>query len=308
MTRRTDIPYVPSSRRGLAPLELVLSLPLLLMIMAMIIIVGTAGAWKVRTLANSRQAAARAIWPRDGASDPKPASWWPDSATMSAGHADPEPFDYDPFSQHTVVRGPIISAPGGNSLHVDTELLDSSGGMVAGFASIDRDLPLWRRLPYRNRYQRETQFFSGDQWQFSLMGLSDNISRRIPVIYPDYNLASNSEVGIGRTAAALQAIMSHPDRLTWLILDRDVELRGYYADPYESTWNGRYDGFNFHPRASETCSIDLSGEVQSLTTRIDQAPCQLARAFLQMYREQGLTAATDPRVQQLEDFVAQHCN
>lgn len=298
----------PARRRGLATLELILCLPLLLMIMAMIIIVGTAGSWKVRTLANSRQAAARSLWPRDGANDPKPASWWPNSANMSAGGADPAPLDTDPFAQHVVVRGPVFGAPqGGGTLRVDTDLLDPSRGLMAGFASIDRDLPLWRQLPYRNRYRRETQFFSGDQWQFSLMNLGDNTRRRIPALYPDYNLAASSSIGIGRTTTALQAILSHPDRAQWLILDRDAELRGFYGDPYDSNWYGRYDQRNFHPRALETCTIDLSADVQSLTDRIDRAPCNLAAAFLQMYESQPQSAQNDQFIQQLEQFRNQHC-
>jgi len=308
MYRRTNRRQVIASRAGLAPLEFVLSLPLLLMIMAMIIIVGTAGSWKVRTLANSRQAAARSIWPRDGANDPRPASWWPDSATMSAGGAEPDPFDYDPFSQHTVVRGPVVGTPGGGGFRVNTDLLDISRGMLAGHASIDRDLPLWRQLPWRNRYRRSTHVFSGDQWQFALMNLEDNTRRRIPVLYPDYNLASNSGVGIGRTSAALQMIMSHPDRARWLILDRDPELRGFYGDQYDSSWYGRYDRFNFHPPARESCTIDLSGEVELLKRQIEGVPCTLANAFLQLYRDQGLDD-NDPRIQQLLNFqMQQGCN
>lgn len=299
------------SRRGFAPLELILSLPLLLMMMAMIIIVGTAGAWKIRTLANSRQAAARALWPRTGDGDPKPASWWPSSAVMSAGPADPAPFDDDPFAPHVVVRGPVVGLQGGGSLRVDTDLLDISRGLFFGYASIDRDLPLWKQLPWRNRYRRETQVFSGDHWQYQQMGLDGNIQRRVEVLYPDYNLASASNVGLGRTSAALQALLSNPQRPQLLILDRDPELRGYYGDPYDSDWFGRYDRFNFHPTAFNECSLDLRGVVDSLTDRIDQAPCNLARAFRQMYQDQLNSGSTAPSLQQslrqLDQFLQEHC-
>ncbi|MFO1094727.1 MAG: hypothetical protein U0992_15685 [Planctomycetaceae bacterium] len=288
-------------RAGFAPIELILSLPMLLMLMAMIVIVGTAGAWKIRTLATSRQAAARSIWPRDGAGDPKPASWWPDTAAMSAGPADPLPIDYDPFAQHTVVRGPVVGAAGGAGLRVNTGLLDVSRGLMAGFAAIDRDLPLWKQLPWRNRYRRETQVFAGDQWQFQQMGFGDNVWRRVPVLYPDYNLATASGVGLGSTATALQQLLTNPQRNKLLILDRDSELRTFYGKAYESDWYGRYDRFNFHPPARNDCSLDLRDVVDDLKMRINQVPCNVARAFRDMYRAQQNDAA----VQQLDQFLRQ---
>src|SRR5262245_31434467 len=91
-------------RHGLAPVELVLSLPMMMMILAMMIIVGTAGAWKLRTSANSRQAAFRTVWPRTGDSDPKPANWWPASAAIYAHNRGLSPFPVDPFTAYPVVR------------------------------------------------------------------------------------------------------------------------------------------------------------------------------------------------------------
>lgn len=309
MQRQLDISKPAGlARSGLAPLEFVLSLPLLLMIMAMIIIVGTAGAWKVRTHANARQAMARALWPRTGAGDPKPASWWPDTAVMSAGPANPAPFDADPFAQHQVVRGPQISAQQGSGfLRVDTDLMDVTQGLFAGYSSIDRELPLWKQLPYRNAYHRQAQVFSSNHWQFQQMGLADNYDRRTRVLYPDFNLADSSGMGAAAVQAALQALLSNPDRAQLLILDRDAELRGFYGDPYESDWYGRYDRFNFHPRPFNECALDLTSTVDGLTDRIDQAPCNLARAFLEMYESQPQSAQNDQYIQQLEDFLSQQC-
>ncbi|MBL8850522.1 MAG: hypothetical protein JNG89_12650 [Planctomycetaceae bacterium] len=285
---RSLLPQIqgPARRRGLAPLELVLSLPLLLMIMAMIIVVGTAGSWKVRTLANSRQAAARGLWPRDGAFDAKPASWWPDSAVMSSGAADPAPFDDDPFTQHAVVRGPVIGAQG-SGLRVNTDMLDVTRGLAAGFSSINRDLPLWRQLPYRNQYQRETQVFSGDQWQFAPMGLGDNDERRVDNLYPDYSLGTYG--GLARTIAAREALLSFagtPPGQRLEILDNDPAL------------NNR----DFYPRLPwEICSTDLQPLVDSLKGQIDLVPCELARAYLQLY-PQGT-----PEHDQLQQFIDQNC-
>lgn len=302
-----------TGRGGLAPVELILGLPLLLMLLAMMIIVGTAGAWKVRTLANSRQAAARALWPRDGADDPKPDSWWPDSATMSAGSADPDPFGYDPFAEHVFVRGPRIGGPGVFGLGVDHRCLDITRGLFAGHAAIDRDFPLWRQLPYRNKYHRETQVFSGDHWQFQTMGMGDNVWRRVDLLY-DYNLASRSPTGLGRTNAALQALRANRDRPLLFILDRDDELRTFYGDPYDANWYERYDRFNFHPPAYNSCTLNLRPDVDNLVDRIEEVPCQLARAFRTMYEEQrwlagnANTAALDQKIRQLDQFLQRSCS
>ena len=296
-----------SERPGLAPLEFVLCLPLLLMIMAMIIIAGTAGAWKVRTHANARQAAARALWPRDGNNDPKPASWWPASASMSAGTTGPAPFVADPFAQHEVVRGPQIASPnGGNALSVEQDLMDVSQEIFAGYSSIDRALPLWKQLPHRNKYHREVQVFSGDHWQFQQMGLSDTVRRRIPILYHDFDLGAGSGADPSRTSAAMQALLANPDRSTLLVLDRDDELRNFYGDPYVSNWYGRYDQFNFHPPAPDLCTLDLQPIVDSLTDRIEFAPRDLARAFCDFYSQQVCGSQNpDPQLQQAMQEIDQ---
>ena len=279
--------WIAVSRRcGLAPLELVLSTPMLLMIMAMMIIVGTAGSWKVRTLTNSRQAAARSLWPRDGDNDAKPDSWWPQSATMGYRDGQPSPLDQDPFAAHYVVRGPAISPPSGTSLNVDQSRLDSVDGLKEGQAAIDRDLPLWRRLPYRNSYDRDTQVFTDEQWQHGLMGQGHTNLRRIPVIYPDYDLQSYAPGSAGQMMSSLMQLMQFYNSDAKLpILDRDDELRGYYGDPYDNDWWRRYDRFNFHPAAGG-CTTDLRPIVDNLIAQIDNVPCRVTRAFHDRYADE----------------------
>ena len=68
-----------SRRRGLAPLELVLSLPILLMVMALMINFGTVACWKVRGLGVSRQCVWGNRWPRSTANFPQPV-FWPQSS------------------------------------------------------------------------------------------------------------------------------------------------------------------------------------------------------------------------------------
>lgn len=303
----------PRSRDGLAPLELVLSIPLLMMIMAMMIIVGTAGSWKVRTLANSRQAASRSLWPRTGDSDPKPDSWWPSSAAMGFRDGRPSPLDGDPFGQHYVVRGPAIPSPAGSSLNVDQSRLDSVDGLKSGWSSIDRDLPVWQQLPYRNRYDRDTQVFTDEQWQHGTMGQGHTNLRRIPVIYPEYDLGRYAPGSVAAMQSTLMQLMQFYNSDPKLpILDRDEELRGFYGDPYDNNWYARYDRFNFHPPAGG-CTTDLRPIVDNLVSAIDGVPCRVTRAFHAMYVDQlNQLNCNDPgrgvlitSVRQLEAFSNQ---
>ena len=71
-TRDRGGPGKRSGRRGLAPLELVLSLPVLLFVMGLMILIGWAATFKVRTQIHAREAAWRSIWranPRTDAQD-----------------------------------------------------------------------------------------------------------------------------------------------------------------------------------------------------------------------------------------------
>ena len=290
-----------SRRAGLAPLELVLSVPMLMMILSMMIIVGTAGSWKLRTLANSRQAAARSIWPRDGDNDPKPDSWWPASATMSFHSASPSLIESDPFSDHYVVRGPVVPSPtGGRPLEVQGDTLDMTLGLEAGFAEIDRDLPLWKQLPHRNHYSRDTLFFSGQQWQHGAMGISNN-ARRILVTY-DYDLARFAGGTVGAMTQTANQLLSNPARPMMGILDREPELRGFYGDPYTPYSQDRYDELSFYPPASVGCDFDLRPRVDGLLVAIEDVPCRMARKYCEMYR---LRLMIDPDDAQAKQHIAE---
>ncbi len=300
-------------------MELVLSLPFLAMIMCLLIIVGTAGAWKVRTLANSRHAVFRAVWPRTGDSDARPANWWPSSASMRYGGASPSPFTDDPFAAHCVVRGPFVAAPAaGRPLRVIDDTLDMTQGLHTGHARIDRDLPVFRQLPTRNRYRRDTHVFSGQQWQHGNMGIS-NDARRILVTY-DYDLAEFADPS--RMLAARDALLGNPDRPALAVLDRDDELRSWYGDPYTPyDFADQYGRLSVYPFAAHcslevcACSSDLERHVDRLLGEIENVPRDLAHLFLRMYQEQ-LAAAQNmnppppnigdlqQKIQQLQDFLA----
>jgi hypothetical protein len=173
--RRTSIDS-RGRRSGLAPLELVLSIPLLMMILCLIIIAGTAAVWKVRTAVNSREAAFRTVG-RD--IDRLVPGHWPGS--MAIDRVRQVDLVFDPFLGHQVVRGPVVG-----QLVVDVELLNMISGTHVGSAEIDRDLPVWRRLPYRNHYVRDTPIFSGPTWQHRSMGIGNDDSR-VRRLYPNFS-------------------------------------------------------------------------------------------------------------------------
>ncbi|MFG0296294.1 MAG: hypothetical protein ACF8PG_10340 [Maioricimonas sp. JB045] len=284
-------------RAGLAPLELVLSLPLLLMLMALMIIIGTAGAWKIRTDANSRQAVFRAMWPRSGANDAKPYNYFPPSAQLGWDSTSPSPLASDPYADYVVVRGPVVTAPlTGSILEVILPTLDITDGLRTGTASINHELPLWPRLGRRNNFVRDTQIFAGNQWQHNQMGF-DNNARRIPVTYA-YSLdryAPDAAANMLDAAAALTDPGRNPHREPLFVLDRDEELRTWHGDPYTPYSQDRYDWLSVYPPVSLGCDFDLQSRTDALIDRIEAVPQQLAQMFLRMYREQlAALDAMDP--------------
>ena len=64
-----------TSRRGLAPLELVLCLPVLLFVLALIVDAGSKSCWKMRGLVAARDAAWRSRYGRSGANLPNAVPW-----------------------------------------------------------------------------------------------------------------------------------------------------------------------------------------------------------------------------------------
>jgi hypothetical protein len=171
-------------------LELVLSLPILLFVMALMINLGNVGAWKVRTHAAARQAAWRAFTPRTGANDPHPRGW-PRQAQMTVDASTPAVFPDDPFAGFDVVRGPQLADAGGMAvLPVNDELLDNTNGLREGVARYTKDYPLMQRgMEQFPRYRRADLdrahvVLDGTRWQFRTMGYGSNLSRRIPLLYP----------------------------------------------------------------------------------------------------------------------------
>lgn len=170
-------------RAGLAPLEFVLNLPIMLFLMALMMVMGSAGAWKVRAQANARQAAFRSLTPRTGTNDNSPRNFR--GGQLEYGAASRDVFISDPYIDQTVVRGPILTAQDGSFLPVRERTLDMTKGTRQGQAEIRKDYPIFSKLPPGEfHFRRPFPILDGSRWQFYSMGIGNNLTRRILFTYP----------------------------------------------------------------------------------------------------------------------------
>ena len=205
--------YNKNRRSGLATLELVLYLPIMLLLMALMINMGTAGAWKIRTLTNSRQAVWRAMEFRTGADDFNPRNW-PVPAEMQVRTAQSPLISEDPFTSFPIVRGPTLTAGNaGEWLPVRDESLDMTLGTLDGFAHIERLPPLLRADPsYGSHFSRDHHVLDGSRWQYRSMGLGSNTRRRVLHLYPA-DLRSRMPELTQTFETAAQDILDNPHQL-----------------------------------------------------------------------------------------------
>ncbi|GEM_PF-1007184 len=293
-------------RSGLAPLELTLSLPIMLFVMGLMIIAGTTGAWKTRTVTNSRQAVWRTLWPRDGHQDPNPRGW-PQAATMIRDEAR-ELMDVDPFANHEVVRGQPLSAPTGESLTVEEGLFDMQDDVVQGFTEMERGYPVMGNMGTGQIHLKREHPILDNRWQFREMGMTSNGQRRITFIYPaDYERAL-SELVQSYHDAALD-IVYNSDNPILDTLDDDDELKAHPPGvlPYDSPYGfgrapdyhipeGRLRAALLNPdrvcsddpqRLTLDVTLPLIDEVQGRPNLPGLAnagvPGRLTRDFLRMY-------------------------
>ncbi|MEZ6066605.1 MAG: hypothetical protein R3B90_13060 [Planctomycetaceae bacterium] len=297
-------------RSGL-PLELVLALPLLMLVTALMIVMGSAGAWKVRTLANSRQAILRGISPRSTDADPNPRNFWPNNTAMRySGGGGASPFEEDPYLDHTVVRGPSVSDPEtGNSLQVKIETMDMRDGLNHGFASINHDPPLAGGLGVRNNFARSTPMFVGLMWRWEDMANWSPDSRRIPRVY-NFDMSLWDPQSASRTLQARDAIQQNPHRPDLL------------CSTATGNWAIGTDTTSTSTLAPFVCDNDVPTLIervqQPMIDSIERVPRRMAETFKRMYEEQleqleamtprppnyqQLRAELEEKIRQLERFL-----
>ncbi len=265
-----------NARRGLAPLELVLCLPVLLFVLALMVDTGSKSSWKLRGVVAARDAAWRSRWGRGG-NLPNPASW-PQPAALNAGAAGPNRRLAKEDLDHPVVRGPQFG-----SLLVDRERLDPTRGGWVGRSQRVWTPPLLPKLGAAAMDQ-EHPLLDG-KWQYSQMGIPSTYWRRIPYLY------TLPQAPAGLKAAfqlAVTAIQTAPFRSDLDVLDRDEEIRAWY---------GAYH--NFHPQVGRFCESDrdrVAENQQSALIRRIQGdriprprrglPGMMTRFFISMYSQQ----------------------
>ncbi|MEO8496368.1 MAG: hypothetical protein ABI614_14970 [Planctomycetota bacterium] len=280
-------------RRGLAPLEFVLWLPVLLFVMALMVNYGTMATWRVRSEIVSQHAAWRTRWPRDGASEAPPTRpYWPAGAVMTT-QPDAAPTLLDiPEIDHPVVRGPL---PNG---FVVRPLLEPTQGAYKGVSEVNRQYPLLPRIGSFESGDVATPFMDR-QWSSTEMRIP-NVFRRTLVLY---ELPRTDPSLPQAFSQAVQSVLSIPHYPALAVLDRDADIRRYI---------GHY--VDFHPRVGQMCELDprvvYDRQVERLVDirradgnirlgEVSRLPRTMTNYFLRMYR--AAVKRMEDRIQQLQD-------
>jgi hypothetical protein len=281
------------TRRGLAPLELVLALPLLLFVMALLINAGVSAAWKVRAQGAARDAVWRVLWPRT-ADKPHP-SGWPLGAALDVEGFDQQMLDI-PALQQKVVRGPQMG-----NVDVDAELLDPSRGGRVGTASIERPRPLLPPLGDM-RYDVDHPLID-DTWTYQQTQLNANVSRRIKVLY-DMHESEMEQWGAYHSAVAqVQNALQQTNLLPLTFWLTAWEGGQRHQDPDFPRFNETSP--DFHPRLQSFTTLDPEWVHQNRVVHLIAAiadddqqvgdtsvPRQMASRYIALY---------EGAIQQLED-------
>jgi hypothetical protein len=289
-----------SRRRGLAPLEFVLALPMLVVMMALMIDFGFAGAWKIRTQTNARYAGWRTLTVRTGEANATP-PYWSASAPLTAQGGSPLPEvsnDWDATNDLLCpcARGHALTAPAAiASINVPGRL-EMDDDIIRGNADLTRTMPLLRgALPAtqgRFRFNLNQDLFD-NHWQFHSLGIAWNDSPRSRVWWDiEHSDLTALEPAIDQNKQLLdtnhQLLTTNPNQADLYPLDNDDEFIRYTGSAPE-----------FHPRIGRICMsdpqvlylsaisrVDQDGHSNpnSLLSRIDRLPCTMSSSFTSMYR------------------------
>lgn len=287
-------------RRGLAPLELVLWIPILLMVAALMVIYGTSASWRIRGEVASRDAVWRILTPRTGNNEhrPRTETWPHDDARYRFRYDSPELTVLDQASlQHEVARGPLP-----NGWEVNPILDPDEEGMIQGVTSIERPFPMLARMGSYSSgeiahdildrtwtigwsYRRGVLEWPNEINGFRPSGRVPNEFRRSILLYK-FPVVSN---GKSQFSGAVNRAVSMSSLAGLRVLDRDEEIRHY---------TGGYR--DFYPRARVLCTTDpeearedgleqyvidyLDGRGDVQLGGVTRLPRTLTNYFIQMYQ------------------------
>jgi hypothetical protein len=270
-------------RRGLAPLEMVLAIPILLFVVGLTVIFGVVTCWKVRGQLACRDAVWSTRNPRWGTGVPTPLEWAAPATRRWRLGGPVAALDHQAF-QHPVIRGPLP-----NNLQVNPQLFDPTLELRVGEAQTTRTPPALARLGQYS-LNLEQPILDG-KWQYHQMGLASNTSRRIPHLYPDIPDPAQLRALEMRYQQAVQTIVGSPLQPALAVLDRDQEIYAWY-----------YTYHDFHPRFPGFCELETDAVRQAHMPghllRVDchtplgrqmpphGVPADLANFFKRMYEQQ----------------------
>ena len=301
--RRSSIPVKQRaySRAGLAPLEMTLVLPILVIMMAVMIDFGVVGTWKIRTQANTRYAAWRTVNARTGEYNPNP-PYWPATAPLTTGAGADLPnssqlWDSQQELLCPCVRGPQLTAPKAPNVVNVPGRLELDGFVLEGNAQLDKPLPLLRSaIPGSGRFRFNLkQDVFDNQWQFYSLGIPWNNHTRADIWWAINHsdlarLDSQIDENLRLLDENLQKLQSNPDHKELYPLDNDDEFARYYGWPPP----------DFYPRLNRMCISDPKAfynsavgrrdqngrpNPNSLLSKIDNLPCSMSRSFATMYKD-----------------------
>lgn len=161
--------------RGLAPVELVMWLPIFVLLAALMVNLGTMQAWRMRGEVAARNAAMGARWPQQPWHFAPPPDHWQGVAYDAAFVAPPA--ELEP----TALRSPALRGPlAGIAVRpmLDANLLRS----VVGQARVRRALPLIRSAPPYDSAEIRHIILNGT-WTAWEMPLAANTLRRTKELY-----------------------------------------------------------------------------------------------------------------------------
>ncbi len=301
-------------RRGVAPVEMTLVLPVLMLMMAVIIAFGFNACWKIRTEIVSRDVVWRDRHPHKGHWSANQFVRNPEFPAAREGQAladgsgrteqaywqvsrdrDLVAFDDDEVTKAAIIRGPL------RNINVNSELLNYSRGVELGTARILRKpniLPKLGQVDFESRHSN-----LGDSFQFAIMLLSDWVfigwnepTRRIPYIYEtelDY---------VNGLPAYLNAIAQVEAVRIPLCLTIDEEALYYEEFQHYSDRHPRVQTFTSTDRqfvldnyvnGDRGVKLRITGGENSTAGRVHGVPYSLAAKFIAIWSSRLTKATTD---------------
>jgi hypothetical protein len=317
-------------RSGLAPLELVLYLPIMLFVMALMVNFGNMAAWKIRAQSNTRYSATRSLQDRTGDHERNPETW-PRPASLSDGGGSSIPDANDVWNQHPdlitpVTRGPVITEMEQGKFIVVPGRFSMHEGVHRGTGSVRRRLPMLRGILANDGSYGFTEHHDllDNRWDYrhlvhpnnpydrrDIAGDSGNGRRRAKRWYqidPEFFGQLSSEMQRLRQADA--QLKANPSRNDLDPLDRDSDFysiglarltMGIASQPPVPIPEGaRVSVPDFHPRAKIRCLLSPLLVQQTIVNPhindIQHLPGRMARSFIGLYSgEIARLEMMDPR-------------